>query len=470
MRHGNILFKYGPSLELAFMSLEEVFRYIDTNSQAFINDLVRLVKQPSVSARGEGVQDCAELVAKMLKEAGAVTKILPEKGGNPVVYGEFKSKIAQKTLLFYDHYDVQPPEPLEEWKSGPFGGEIRDGKIYGRGASDNKGNFVSRLKAVEAFLKTQDDVPVNVKFVVEGEEEIGSPHLEPVIRENKRLLSADAAIWEFGGTDRHGRPTVHLGLKGVLSVDLQCQAAVKDVHSANAPLVPSPIWRLVWALNTLKNEKEEILIEGFYDSVEPPSKEEIECLKNIPFEEEEEKKELGLKVFLRNLSGIEALRALLYQPTCTINGVLSGYTGAGSKTVLPNKAMAKLDFRLVAHQKPEEIVEKLRKHLKKHGFGDVKVIMHGSTEPTKTPITDNFVKTVVKTAEKVYGQKAVVYPTSAGSGPMHLFRNLLGYPVVSVGCSHSEANGHAPNENLRINSFIKGTKFMAMIMQNSGAS
>jgi len=452
------------------MSLEEVFRYIDAKSQASVNDLIKLVKQPSVSARREGVQECAELVAKMLKAVGAVTKILPEIDGTPVVYGEIKSKTAQKTLLFYDHYDVQPPEPLEEWKSGPFSGEIREGKIYGRGASDNKGNFVSRLKAVDAFLKTRGDVPVNIKFVVEGEEEIGSPHLEPVIRENKRLLSADAAIWEFGGTDRHGRPEVYLGLKGVLSVELQCQGAVKDVHSANAPLVPSPVWRLVWALNTLKNEKEEILIEGFYDSVERPSKKEIECLKDIPFEEEEEKKELGLKVFLHNLSGVEALRALLYQPTCTINGVLSGYTGPGSKTVLPNKAMAKLDFRLVSHQTPDEIVEKLRKHLKKHGFGDIRVIMHGSTEPTKTPITDDFVKTVVKTAGKAYGQKAVVYPTSAGSGPMHLFRNLLGYPVVSVGCSHPEANGHAPNENLNIDSFVKGTKFMAMIMQSFGAS
>jgi len=446
--------------------MENVFRYIDANSEPSINDLVKLVKQPSVSARGEGMRECAELVAKMLKNAGAVTKILPEKGGNPVVYGEIKSKAAQKTLLFYDHYDVQPPEPLEEWKSDPFSGEIREGKIYGRGASDNKGNFVSRLKAAEVFLKTKSKVPVNVKFVVEGEEEIGSPHLEPLIRENKRLFSADAAIWEFGGTDRHGRPEVYLGLKGVLSVDLQCQGAVKDVHSANAPLVPSPVWRLVWALNSLKNEKEEVLIEGFYDNVDQPSKDELNCLKDIPFEEEEEKKELGLKVFLRNLSGVEALKALLYQPTCTINGFLSGYTGAGSKTVLPNKAVAKLDFRLVAHQKPDEIVERLRKHLKKQDFPDVKVIMHGSTEPTKTPITDKFVQTVVKTAEKVYGQKAVVYPTSAGSGPMHLFRNLLGYPVVSVGCGHPEANGHAPNENLRIDSFVKGTKFMAAIMQD----
>jgi len=452
------------------MSLEKVFTYIDTNSPKFVSDLVKLVRQPSVSARGEGVQECAELIAKMLREVGVSTKILCEKDGNPVVYGEIKSKTASQTLLFYNHYDVQPPEPLEEWNHGPFSGEIREGKIYGRGVSDNKGDFVSRLKAVEAFLKTQGNVPVNVKFVVEGEEEISSPHLESLIQKNKSLLSADAAIWEFGGTNRHGQPEVYLGLKGVLAAELQCQGAVRDVHSANAPLVPSPVWRLVWALNSLKNEKEGILIEGFYDNVEPPKKEEIECLKNIPFEEEEEKKELGLKAFLHNLSGVGALRALLYQPTCTINGFLSGYTGARSKTVLPNKAMAKLDFRLVTRQNPNEIVEKLRKHLKKHNFEDIKVIIHGSTEPTKTPIKNKFVQTVVKTAEKVYSQKAVIYPTSAGSGPMHLFRNLLGYPVVSVGCSHTEANEHAPNENLRIDSFVKGTKFMATIMQNFSTS
>jgi len=453
------------------MSLKEVFAYIDANSSAFVNDLIKLVKQPSVSAKGEGLQECAKLVSSMMENMGITTKMLPEKNGNPVVYGEIKSKKAsRKTLLFYDHYDVQPPEPLEEWKFGPFSGEIHDGKIYGRGVTDNKGNLVSRLKAVESFLKIQGDVPVNVKFVVEGEEEIGSPHLEPIIRQNKALLSADASIWEFGGTDRRGRPQVSLGLKGVLSVELQCQGALKDVHSANAPLVPNPVWRLTWALNTLKNEKEKILIEGFYDKIKPPSKEELKCLKEIPFEDEETRKELGLKAFLHNLSGKKALRTLLYQPTCTINGILAGYTGSGSKTVLPRKAMAKLDFRLVPHQTPNDIVRKLKRHLKEHGFEDIKVIMHGSTAPTKTPITDKFVSTVAKTAEQVYKRKAVVFPTSAGSGPMHLFRNILRYPVVSVGCGHPEANGHAPNENLRIDSFATGTKFMAAIMHNFSVS
>jgi len=452
------------------MYLQKIYEYIDDHSQKFIGDLVRLVKQPSVSAKGEGMQECAEMVEKMMREVGLSTRIIPEEEGNPVVYGEIKSETSKKTLLFYNHYDVQPPEPLEEWICAPFSGEIRDGKIYGRGVSDDKGNIVSRLKVVQAFLETVGSVPVNIKFVIEGEEEIGSPHLPPVIQKHKNLFSANAAIWEFGGTDRKGRPDVYLGLKGVLSVELRAKGASRDVHSANAPLVPNPAWRLTWALNTLKNEKDEILIDGFYDNVETPSAEEIECLKTIRYEEEEEKKELGLKEYLHNVSGLDVPKALLYQPTCTINGFITGYTDVGSKTVLPNKAMAKLDFRLVPRQMPDEIFDKLVRHLKNRGFGDIEVINHGSTEPVKTPINDKFVQTVIKTAEKVYSKEASIYPTSAASGPMHLFRNRLGYPVVSVGCSHAESRAHAPNENITVDGFIKGTKFIATLVHEFSMS
>jgi acetylornithine deacetylase/succinyl-diaminopimelate desuccinylase-like protein len=451
------------------MSLEKIYNHIEVNSEKFIRDLVCLVKQPSVSAKNEGLEECAEIVEKMMKDVGLSTKIIPEKEGNPVVFGEIKGKKAKKTLLFYDHYDVQPPEPLEEWIFDPFSGVIRDGKIYGRGASDNKGDFVSRLKATQAFLETEGSLPVNIKFVVDGEEEIGSIHLSEVIEKNRKLFFADAAIWEFGGTDRHGRPRIYLGLKGVLSVELRTKGACRDVHSSNAPLIPNPAWRLVWALNTLKNEKDEILIEGFYDDVKKPSEEEIAHVRDIPFEEEEEKKDLGLKSFLRNLSGLDAIKTLLYEPTCTINGLLTGYIASGSKTVLPNKALVKLDFRLVPEQRTKDIFGKLVRHLRNHGFGDIEAIQQGSTEPTKTPISDKFVKTVVKAAEKVYGKKAVVYPTSPASGPMHLFRNYLGYPVVSAGCAHEDSRGHAPNENITVKGFSEGIKFMATIINDFAA-
>jgi acetylornithine deacetylase/succinyl-diaminopimelate desuccinylase-like protein len=448
------------------MNLEKVYKYIDAHSDSFVEDLVKLVKQPSVSAKGEGIEACAKLVDTLMQETGLSTRIFRAKKGNPVVYGEKPSKKSSKTLLFYDHYDVQPPEPLEKWTHQPFSGKIAKGKIYGRGASDNKGNLVSRLKAVQTLLEITGNVPVNIKFFVDGEEEIGSPNLEPIIKKYKHSFSADAAIWEFGGTNRHDRPELYLGLKGILSIEIKAKGASKDVHSANAPIIPNPAWRLVWALNILKDKKEKVSIPDFYENVLNLSSEEIECLKSIPFEEKETKKELGLEEFLQNKTGLKALKALLSQPTCTINGLVSGYTGKGSKTVLPHEATAKLDFRLVPNQESNEIHQKLVRHLKKHGFGDLEIIKHGSTEPTRTPVSDPFVKLVAKTAEKVYGKKAVIYPISAGSGPMHLFRNFLGYPVVSAGCSHPEANTHAPDENLKIESFIKGTKFMATLISD----
>ncbi|MFP3984399.1 MAG: M20/M25/M40 family metallo-hydrolase [Candidatus Bathyarchaeia archaeon] len=448
------------------MALEKVYNYIDQHSQRFLRELAKLIQQPSVSATGEGMQKCAEMVESMLQQVGFSTRMIPEKDGNLVVYGMLKSKKSKKTLLFYDHYDVQPPEPLEEWEFDAFSGRIHGGKIYGRGASDNKGNIVSRIKAVEAFLKTVGDVPVNVKFVVEGEEEIGSPHLGPVVQQHKDLFSNDATIWEFGGTNYEGRPEIYLGLKGVLPVELKIKSASRDVHSANAPLVPNPAWRLIWALNTLKNKDERILVDGFYDDVEMPSETELQLLDDIPLEEEQVKKTLGLKKFLHNKTGREAKKALLYEPTCTINGFITGYTGLGSKTVLPKEAMVKLDFRLVPNQTSDKIFKKLVKHLRKEGFKDLKILRGGSTEPTKTPVTDRFVGIVAEAAMKVYGKKAVVYPTSAASGPMHLFRNLLGRPVVSAGCSHADAKTHAPNENLTVEGFIKGTKFMATILNN----
>jgi acetylornithine deacetylase/succinyl-diaminopimelate desuccinylase-like protein len=446
--------------------MKGVYDYIDQHSRSFIQDLANIIKQPSVSAKGEGMLECAEIVEKMLRNAGFSTRLISEKDGNPVVYGEFKSEGSEKTLLFYDHYDVQPPEPLEEWMFGAFSGKVHEGRIYGRGASDNKGNIVSRVKAVEAFFKTFGSIPVNVKFVVEGEEEIGSPHFLPVIRKYKNLFSNDATIWEFGGTNYAGRPEIYLGLKGVLSVELRTKGAARDVHSASAPLVPNPAWRLVWALNKLKNEEDKILIEGFYEDVELPSEEELRLLDDIPLEEERVKRSLGLKEFLGKKTGFEAKKNLFYGPTCTINGFLAGYTGSGSKTVLPKEAAVKLDFRLVPKQTPDGIFEKLVKHLQKNGFEDVETIRYGSTEPTKTPVTNSFVSVVSKAAWRVYGKKAVVYPTSAASGPMHLFRNWLDCPVVSVGCSHAEAKGHAPNENLTVEGFIKGTKFIATILND----
>jgi len=446
--------------------MRNLYSYINENSEKFLQELVSLVKHPSISARKEGVQECADIVEKLLLKTGFSTKVIPEKNGNPVIYGELKSSDSEKTIMFYDHYDVQPAEPLDDWDFGAFSGKIHEGRIYGRGSSDNKGNIVSRVKAVEAFLKETGGVPVNIKFVVEGEEEIGSPHFAPVVKKYKELFANDGTIWEFGGTNYQGQPEIYLGLKGVLSIELKAKGASQDVHSAYAPLVPNPAWHLIWALCSLKNPDDKILIEGFYDEVESISKQDLELLRKIPSEEKKLKKTLGLTQFLHHSTGVEAKKALLYSPTCTINGFLTGYTGKGSKTVLPKDATVKIDFRLVPNQMPKEILTKLISHLKKGGFEDIEIIRQGSTEPARTSVNERLVQVVVDAARKIYKKKVVVYPTSSASGPMHLFRNWLGCPVVSAGCSHANSKTHAPNENLTIDGFIKGTKLMATIIND----
>ncbi|RLG40068.1 MAG: peptidase M20, partial [Thermoproteota archaeon] len=334
---------------------------------------------------------------------------------------------------------------------------------------DNKGNIISRIHAVWAFLSAIGEVPVNVKFFVEGEEEIGSPHLAPFVEEHKELLKADCGIWEFGGVDHEGRPNIWLGLKGILYVELRVRETAVDTHSSMAPIVPNAAWRLVWALNSLKSEDGRVLVEGFYDDVVKPTRMELELIERIPYPEEEVKKDLGLESFLKDLTGAELVKTLLLEPTCTICGLNSGYTGEGSKTVLPSTAMAKIDFRLVPNQRPKEILKKLREHLDKRGFNDVEIVVHGFLEPAKTPVEEDFVQLVIRAAEEVYQKEAVVYPTSAGSGPLYLFRNVLGIPMVSVGVGYPLSRAHAPNEHIRIKDYLLGTKLIARIISDLGA-
>ncbi|HDI73610.1 MAG TPA: M20/M25/M40 family metallo-hydrolase, partial [Candidatus Korarchaeota archaeon] len=266
------------------MSFEKVNELIEGELDRFIRQLMTLVRQPSVAATGEGLEECAELLVDIMKKNGIQARVLPVKGGPPAVYGEIRAKSSgAPTILFYNHYDVQPPDPLDEWKYPPFDPHIVDGKIYGRGTSDNKGNIISRIHAVWAFLSAIGEVPVNVKFFVEGEEEIGSPHLAPFVEEHKELLKADCGIWEFGGVDHEGRPNIWLGLKGILYVELRVRGTAADTHSSRAPIIPNAAWRLVWALNTLKSEDERVLVEGFYDDVIKPTQRELELIERIPY-------------------------------------------------------------------------------------------------------------------------------------------------------------------------------------------
>ena len=447
--------------------VQKVLDYIDQNNQRFLADLEKLVRQPSVAAKNEGMKECAELVAKMMEKVGVQTELLEVPNAFPLIYGAILSKNnPEKTVLFYDHYDVQPAEPLELWETPPFEPSTRDGKMFGRGVGDNKGNLVSRLKIVESWLKVKGDVPCNVKFLVEGEEEIGSLHLEQFFEQYASKFNCDGVVWEFGGVDEDERPTIALGVKGILYVELEAQGPIRDVHSATAAIVDNPAWRLVRALDTLKDEKNRILVPNWYKGIKPFTQEQLKYLKAEPLHEKAMKKELGIKSFIDGMKSLEAKKALAGKPTCTICGLVSGWTGPGSKTVLPSKALAKIDFRLVPGQKPKILLRELKKHLKAKGCGDIVVREYGMEEAARTPPDDPFVRAAIKAAQEEYPVPPVVSISSAGTGPMYLFTRNLKAPCICIGVGYPYTRSHSPNENIRIQDFVKGTKWLARTIDN----
>ncbi|MEX0975326.1 MAG: M20/M25/M40 family metallo-hydrolase [Bacillota bacterium] len=439
--------------------------YIDDHFEEFVSELRAAVQKPSIAAQNIGMTEAAEHFRGLLEKYGISARIIATKG-HPVVYGEIKGE-SDKTVLFYDHYDVQPPDPLDEWVSEPFSGEIRDGKIFARGVSDNKGNACARIQAVGTLRKLRGRLPMNVKFLIEGEEEIGSTHLSEFIRDNRDLLKADYGVWESGYMGSDGRPGMYLGVKGILYVELDAQGASRDMHSGSAATVPNPAWRLVWALSTIKDQNEKVLIPGFYDAVLPPTESEMALLKAA----EEGRSaaqgagQVGIHSPLLDLSGLELRKHSLFSPTANICGFRSGYIGEGQKTVLPAKALVKMDFRLVPNQDPDDIYQKLRKHLDQNGFDDVKVRVITMDYPVKTTSDHAVVKAAEEAALAVYGKPASIAPTQGGSGPMHPFKQYLDLPMVAFGVGYWASGNHGPNENIRLVDYRQGIKMAAEFVE-----
>jgi len=437
--------------------VEEKFKkYVADNTQRFAKDVMRLVAQPSVSARKEGIEECAVLVEKMLQEIGAKTKMLRLEGAAPLVYGEIKSTKSNKTVLFYNHYDVQPEEPLALWKSPPFKPEIRDGVIYGRGAADDKGELVSRLKLIESYMKVNGEPPCNVKFCFEGEEEVGSVHLHDYVSKNHDLFKADGVFWEFGETDLEGRPYMSLGMKGMIYLELIVKSLGADQHSSYAAVLPSASWRMVRLLNTIKDADERILIPGWYDAVENLTDEELELINQYVFDEKEYLASHAAEAFVAGLSGDQVKKALVQRPTANIAGIWAGYMGPGSKTVLPMEIHCKMDFRLVPQQDPDDLMKKLHAHLEKNGFGDVEVKVESMEPAARTNSKDPLVKAAMRAGQEIYGKKPNVEVSAAGTGPLYIFTRGYGASAISIGVSSSDCGMHAPNEKLRLDYLQKG--------------
>ncbi|MCL5428747.1 MAG: M20/M25/M40 family metallo-hydrolase [Chloroflexi bacterium] len=445
-------------------------KYISDHLNESLDELSKLCAIPSVAAQNRGLDECAALVSVMLERRGFKAEIMPS-GGAPVVYAERKGKV-DKTLLFYNHYDVQPPEPLELWETPPFEANRRNGMMFARGVSDDKGHFVSRLFALDALLAQDPELPCNIKFVVEGEEEIGSVHVPAFVEKHAKKLAADACIWEFGYVDHRDIPMQVLGMRGICYVQLDLECLTQDVHSGlGGSIFPNAAWRLVWALSTLKGPDERIRIPHHYDNVLPPSQRDREMASKLPYEGDEYRQRYGVKAFLRGTDGHPDLHLQeTLEPTCTICGLTSGYQGAGSKTVLPAKASAKVDFRLVPNQTPEEVLKNLRAHLDAEGFQDVQITYLGGEAPGRTDPDDPFVNLVVNTAKDVYGVPQERVPMSGGSGPNHAFLHFLKLLVAVAGLGYPGNQVHAPNENIREDLYVKATQHVTRIVNEFAKS
>jgi acetylornithine deacetylase/succinyl-diaminopimelate desuccinylase-like protein len=455
------------------MDFSHIDAYLQAHLDRSIAELTRLAAQPSVAAQNWGLEECAQLVAEMLQARGFRAEIYPT-GGAPVVFAERRGRPSpagsERTVLIYNHYDVQPPEPLDEWITPPFEPTVRDGKLFGRGVSDDKGQFTSRLLALDALLAAQSELPCTVKFIIEGEEEASSLHLKDFVEGHTELLAADACIWEFGGVDQREVPIQYLGLRGICYVELSVETAATDVHSGlGGSIFPNAAWRLIWALNTLKGPDERIRLPGYYDDVLPPSARDRELMAALPEASEEYRGRFGVTHFLHGLTGgVELHLTEVFEPTCTICGLTAGYQGPGLKTVLPARASAKVDFRLVPNQTPERVLELLRAHLDAEGFADVQITDLGSDPPARTDPDHPFVNLVVNSAAEIYGVPMQKVPMSGGSGPNHPFIHTLGLPVVSAGAGYPGTLAHAPNENIRLDLYLKHAQHITRILTAFG--
>jgi acetylornithine deacetylase/succinyl-diaminopimelate desuccinylase-like protein len=434
-------------------------QYVEQHVQESMQELARLCNQPSISSQGLRMRECAALVAELLRSRGMAAQVM-QTAGYPVVYGEYGT--GEQTLLLYNHYDVQPPDPLDQWDSPPFAAVQRDGKFFARGAADDKGALISRLAAFDAARAIYGDLPYRVVFLVEGEEEIGSPSLSDFVRTHQDRLAADACVWEGNMTDDEGRFHLELGCRGMVDVELRVRTIKDDAHSGLYSYLPNAAWWLVWALGTLKDQQERILIPGFYDAVLPPTTRQRELLAALPSQEEQEKTRQGITRLAGDLSG-QALKEAMFLPTCSINGLWSGYQGEGSKAIIPAAAGCKLDFRLVPEQDPQQVVRQLRAYLDAQGFQDIELLVRPGTRAAFTDPDDPFVQLALQAARTVYGKEPVVSPISGGSGPCDIVQEHLHPPIVDVGIAHPGCLLHAPNEHIRIDYWLLGTRHMARI-------
>lgn len=448
--------------------LADVFDYIERHRETYLERLIDYVRRPSISAHGEGIAEVAEHISGVMRAMGLETQVVPTAGW-PMVFGQKIDKPGTPTVLIYGHYDVQPPDPLELWVSPPFEPTVREGRLYARGVGDNKGQHFANLLAIEALLAVRGNLPCNVKVLLEGEEEIGSPQMPAFVREHQDLLQADLVITSDGPVDESGRSQVVFGVRGVLSFELRARGANRDLHSGNwGGIAPNPIWTLVQLLATMKNDRGEVTIDGFYDDVLPLTDLERQALDALPVDVDGVMRSLDLDELDQPVERgyYERLSAW---PTFTINGFHGGYGGPGSKTVLPHEAIVKCDMRMVEAQTADDIFAKVEAHVRTHA-PSVQVIRQGSMDPSKTPLDSPFARPIIAGVTDAQGQEPLTVPALGGSLPDYVFTKTLGIPSFTVPYANADESNHAPNENLEIERFHMGIRTGVAMLAHLGAT
>ena len=447
--------------------LNDIFAYVDEHAQAFLARLIDYLRRPSISAYGEGIGEVAEYIAGVMRQMGLSVRIMSTSGW-PMVFGEYYVGDGAPTVLLYGHYDVQPPDPLEEWISPPFEPAIRDGRLYARGVGDNKGQHFAQLMALETLLACRGTLPCNVKVLLEGEEEVGSPHMPEFVSEHRDELQADLVIFSDGPVHENGESTLCFGVRGVLDIELRAHGANRDLHSGHwGGIVPNPLWTLVHLLATMKNEQGEVTIDGFYENVLPLTELEREALAHLPIDVDEVKSSLGLKR-LDEPQERGYFERLAAWPTLTINGIHGGYGGPGSKTVLPHEAVAKCDIRLVEAQTAGEILAKVKAHVQRYA-PEVSVTSYGGMDPSKTPLDSPFTEPIRQAIRAAQGAFPLLVPAMGASIPEYVFTKTLGIPTFGVPYANADEANHAPNENMEVARFFLGIKTGAAMLSYLGA-
>ena len=450
--------------------MDNVIDFINVNRDRYLDELKALLAIPSISALPQHAADvkrCADWCADEMRRIGLQNVRLIDTPGNPVVYGDWLGADGAPTILFYGHYDVQPVDPLELWESPPFEATIRDGEIYARGSADDKGQVFMHFKAIEAHLKQNGKLPVNIKIILEGEEEVGSAHLDDFIRAHKGELAADVVVISDSPMFDRGVPSMCYGLRGLVYFQVDLRGSKTDLHSGSfGGAVANPAMVLAQVLAQMKDRGGRIKIPGFYDDVVPLTDEERKAWQSLPFNEKKYRKDFGIpKLF--GETGYSTLERTWARPTFEINGLLSGFTGEGAKTVLPAVAMAKVSMRLVPNQHPDKIAKLFEDHVTKLAPKTVELKitrMHGG-KPWMTSYANPFVQAAARAIERGFG-KAPVLTREGGSIPVvSTFQEELGLPSVLFGVGLPDENAHAPNEKLDVDNFHNGIIASSMLYQ-----